>query len=72
MSLMTDAGGPQWSSLLPPAEITGGLSSRGRDLIRAHPRLTDILLAAALLAPSTSRPSSPPPSSPAPAPPAKP
>ena len=53
MSLMTDAAGPQWSSLQPPADITGGLFSRGRDFTRTHPLLTDILLAAALLAPST-------------------
>jgi signal transduction histidine kinase len=53
MGTMTDLPGPQWTSLQPPEEITGGLFSRGRDIARAHPLATDALLAAVLLALST-------------------
>jgi signal transduction histidine kinase len=50
---MTDYAGPQWTSLQPPDEITGGMFSRGREIARTHPLATDALLAAVLLALST-------------------
>jgi signal transduction histidine kinase len=53
MGTMTDFAGPQWTSLQPPEEITGGLFGRGRAIARAHPVATDALLAAVLLALST-------------------
>jgi signal transduction histidine kinase len=53
MGIMTDYASPQWTSLQPPEEITGGLFSRGRDIVRTHPLATDALLAAVLLALST-------------------
>jgi signal transduction histidine kinase len=49
MGIMTDFAGPQWTSLQPPEEITGGLFSRGREIARTHPLVTDSLLAAVLL-----------------------
>ena len=52
MGIMTDAS-PQWTSLQPPEEITGGMFSRGRDIVRTHPVATDALLAVILLALST-------------------
>jgi signal transduction histidine kinase len=53
MGMMNDLAGPQWTSLQPPEEITGGLFNRGRDIVRTHPLATDTLLAAMLLALST-------------------
>jgi signal transduction histidine kinase len=53
MGIMTDYARPQWTPLQPPEEITGGMFSRGRDIVRAHPRAGDALLAAVLLALST-------------------
>ncbi len=53
MGIMTDYASPQWTSLQPPEEITGGMFSRGRDVVRTHPLATDALLAAVLLALST-------------------
>ena len=53
MGMMNDLAGPQWTSLQPPEEITGGLFNRGRDIVRTHPLATDALLAAVLLALST-------------------
>ncbi len=50
---MTDRTGPQWTSLHPPEEITGGLSNRGRHIVRTRPLATDTLLAGVLLALST-------------------
>jgi len=50
MGIMTDYASPQWTSLQPPEEITGGMFSRGRDIVRTHPLATDALLAAVLLA----------------------
>ncbi|HEX3959243.1 MAG TPA: hypothetical protein VHZ03_21860, partial [Trebonia sp.] len=50
---MTDYASPQWTSLQPPAEITGGMFSRGRDIVRTHPLATDTLLATVLVALST-------------------
>ena len=50
---MTDRTGPQWTSLHPPEEITGGLFNRSRHIVRTRPLATDSLLAAALLALST-------------------
>jgi signal transduction histidine kinase len=47
------AASPQWTSLQPPEEITGGLFSWSRDLVRTRPLATDALLAAVLLALST-------------------
>jgi signal transduction histidine kinase len=51
--IMTDRTGPQWTSLHPPEEITGGLFNRGRHIVRTRPLATDTLLAAVLLALST-------------------
>ncbi|HTU73422.1 MAG TPA: sensor histidine kinase [Trebonia sp.] len=53
MGIMTDYASGQWTSLQPPQEITGGMFSRGRDIVRTHPLATDALLAAVLLALST-------------------
>jgi signal transduction histidine kinase len=53
MGMTTDLASPQWTSLQPPEEITGGFFNRGRDLVRTHPLATDALLAAVLLALST-------------------
>jgi signal transduction histidine kinase len=53
MGIMTDYASPQWTSLQPPEEITGGMFSRGRDIVRTHPLATDALLATVLLALST-------------------
>jgi signal transduction histidine kinase len=53
MGMMTDRTGPQWTSLHPPEEITGGLFNRGRQIVRTRPLATDALLAAVLLALST-------------------
>ncbi len=50
MSTMTDLASPQWTSLQPPEEFTGGLFGRGRSIVRTHPLATDTLLAAVLLA----------------------
>ncbi|HUN31973.1 MAG TPA: sensor histidine kinase [Trebonia sp.] len=50
MGIMTNYASPQWTSLQPPEEITGGMFSRGRDIVRTHPLATDALLAAVLLA----------------------
>ena len=50
---MTDRTGPQWTSLHPPDEITGGLFNRSRHIVRTRPLATDTLLAAVLLALST-------------------
>jgi signal transduction histidine kinase len=53
MGIMNDYASPQWTSLQPPDEITGGMFSRGRDIVRTHPLATDALLAAVLLVLST-------------------
>jgi signal transduction histidine kinase len=53
MGIMTDLASPQWTSLGPPEEITGGMFNRGRQLVRTHPLATDALLAAVLLGLST-------------------
>ena len=46
---MTEPPGLQRTTLQPPDEITGGLFGRGRHLVRAHPLVTDTLLALVLL-----------------------
>jgi signal transduction histidine kinase len=51
--MMTDRTSPQWISLHPPEEITGGLFNRGRHIVRTRPLAADTLLAAVLLALST-------------------
>jgi signal transduction histidine kinase len=53
MATITDRTGPQWTSLHPPEEITGGLFNRWRHIIRTRPLATDTLLAGVLLALST-------------------
>jgi len=50
---MTDSAGPQWTALQPPADITGSLFNRGRQIARTHPLACDTLLAVVLLALST-------------------
>ena len=44
---------PAWPKEQPPDEITRGLFSRGRRVMRTHPLASDALLAALLLAPSS-------------------
>jgi signal transduction histidine kinase len=53
MAITTNFASPQWTSLQPPEEITGGMFGRGREIARGHPLATDALLAAVLLALST-------------------
>ena len=53
MGTVTDFASPQWTSLQPPEEITGGVFGLGRRTLRNHPFACDALLATALLALST-------------------